>query len=119
MRVLFFCAFLCGCFGAGLAQGSLPVPLNIDLAIKNVQHELKAAAVVVINKGGKPVPVDLTIEFGDGSKKKIHRSAGVWEKGNAEAVISFGSGKTIKKVVLGSTYTSDTHPADNVWPAAH
>ena len=87
-----------------------------DLAIKDVQHKGKAAFVVVANIGGKPVPVDLTIEFGDGSKRKIHRSVGIWEKGNTEAIIPAGSEKPIKKITLKGTYTSDTHPADNTWP---
>jgi len=90
-----------------------------DLALRGVRRKGKNATVVVANVGGKPVPVDVTIEFGDGSKKKIHESVGVWEKGNAEAVIPVGSDKTIKKITLGSTYTSDTHAADNVWPVTH
>jgi hypothetical protein len=89
-----------------------------DLAIKDVQHKGKAAFVVVANHGGKPVPVDLTVEFEDGSMKKVHRSVGVWEKGNAETVVPVGSEKVIKRVKLGSTYVPDSFPADNVWPVA-
>lgn len=89
-----------------------------DLAIKEVQHKGKWAFVVVANKGGKPLPVDLTIEFADGSKKEGHRSVGVWEKGNVETVVPVGSEKAIKKISLGSAHVSDTFPADNVWPAA-
>ncbi|HLZ87929.1 MAG TPA: M1 family metallopeptidase [Puia sp.] len=88
-----------------------------DLGIKEVQHKGGAAAVVVVNTGGKPVPVDLTIEFADGSKKNIHRSAAIWEKGNGETVIPVTSAKAISRVSLGSTYTPDSHPADNVWKA--
>jgi len=89
-----------------------------DLAIKEVQHKGKAAFVVVANKGGKPLPVDLTIEFADGSKKEVHRSVGVWEKGNVETGVPVGSEKAIKKISLGSAHVSDTFPADNVWPVA-
>ncbi len=86
---------------------------STDLGIKGVQHNGKTA-VVVVNKGGKPIPVDLTVLFTDGTTKKIHRSVAVWEKGN-EVTVPVGSEKAIKKVTLGSTYTPDSHPADNVF----
>jgi aminopeptidase N len=89
-----------------------------DLGIKAVQHKGKAAFVVVANTGGKPLPVDLAIEFADGTKKTIHRSAGVWEKGNVETVVPVSSELPIKKITLGSAHVSDSNPADNVWPAA-
>jgi len=87
-----------------------------DLAITGLQHKKGSTAVIVVNKGGKPLPIDLTITFTDGTTEKSHRSVGVWEKGNAKAVISVLSGKGIRKVTLGSTYTPDSHPEDNVWP---
>jgi hypothetical protein len=87
-----------------------------DLAITGLQHKKGSTAVIVVNKGGKPVPIDLTISFADGTTEKSHRSVGVWEKGNAKAVIPVLSGKGIRKVTLGSTYTPDSHPEDNVWP---
>jgi hypothetical protein len=87
-----------------------------DLAITRLQHKTGSTDVIVANKGGKPVPIDLTIEFSDGTSRKIHRSVGVWEQENKTAVIPVPSGKSIRKVTLGSTYTPDSYPADNVWP---
>lgn len=84
-----------------------------DLGIKAVQHKKKEWIIVIVNKGGKPVPVDLTIEFTDGTRTKIHRSVAVWEAGNAELTIPLSSVKTVRKIVLGSTYTPDSFPADN------
>jgi hypothetical protein len=88
-----------------------------DLGIKKVIRKGAAASVVVVNKGGKPVPVDLTIEYSDGTSKKIHRSVGVWEKGETEVSIPLSAQAAIKNIRLGSTYTPDSNPADNVWPA--
>jgi hypothetical protein len=87
-----------------------------DLAITGLQHKKGSTAVIVVNKGGKPLPIDLTITFADGTTEKSHRSVGVWEKGNAKSVIPVLSVKDIRKVTLGSTYTPDSHPEDNVWP---
>jgi aminopeptidase N len=88
-----------------------------DLAIKEVRHTGRMAVVVVANNGGKPMPVDLTIEFADGNKKSIHRSVGVWEKGERETQVPVGSEKVIRKISLGSTYVPDSFPKDNEWVA--
>jgi hypothetical protein len=88
-----------------------------DLAITGLQHKNGSTAVIVANKGGKPLPIDLSIEFTDGTIRKIHRSVGVWQGGNKTAIIAVPSGKSIRKVTLGSTYTPDSHPGDNIWPA--
>ena len=85
-----------------------------DLAIKGYSHNY-GTFLVILNKGGKPIPIDLTIEYGDGTIQKIHRSVGVWEKGNKEVLIRLKA-INIKQARLGSTYTPDSVPADNVWP---
>jgi hypothetical protein len=87
-----------------------------DLGIKGITRKGAVSSIVVVNKGGKPIPVDLTIEYADGKTSKIHRSVGVWEKGNTEVSISVPTASAIRKVRLGSTYTPDSNPADNVWP---
>jgi Peptidase family M1 domain len=87
-----------------------------DLAVTGLQHKNGSTAVIVANKGGKPLPIDLSIEFTDGTTRKIHRSVGVWQEGNKTAIIAVPSGKSIRKVTLGSTYTPDSHPGDNIWP---
>jgi Peptidase family M1 domain len=85
-----------------------------DLAIARLQHKKGGTDVIVVNKGGKPVPIDLTITFADGTTRKIHRSVGVWEQENKTAAIPVPSDKSIRKVTLGSTYTPDSYPVDNV-----
>jgi hypothetical protein len=83
-----------------------------DLGIEKV-----GSAVEIVNIGGKPLPIDLNIEFKDGTSKKLHRSVAVWEKGNTTVLIPIGSEKSIKKITLGDVHTPDSHPADNVYPA--
>jgi len=88
-----------------------------DLGIKTVTGG-KTAAVQIANIGGKPLPIDLAIEFKDGSSKKIHRSVAIWEDGNTVVLVPVGSDKPIKKITLGDVHTPDSHAADNVYPAA-
>lgn len=87
-----------------------------DLGVKEVIQKGKNSSIVIVNKGGKPIPIDLTIEFADGTTRKIHRSVIVWERGNMEVGIPVETGSVIRKVQLGSTYDPDSNPADNVWP---
>jgi hypothetical protein len=82
-----------------------------DLGIKTV-----TSTVEIVNIGGKPLPIDLNIEFKDGTSKKIHRSVAVWEKANTTVLIPIGSPKPIKKITLGDVHTPDSRPADNSYP---
>lgn len=83
-----------------------------DLAIKKVIRNGNTYQVLVESKGTKPVPVDLTVKYKDGSETKIHRSIAVWRCEN-KIIVPFTSAKTVKEITLGSTYTPDVHKADN------
>lgn len=88
-----------------------------DLAITRVVRPAdQPAQITVTNKGGKPVPVDLTVTFSNGAEEKIHRSVAVWQ--NASTVtVPVRNGRTIKKLTLGSLYAPDSYPTDNEWVA--
>ncbi|MGI4863470.1 MAG: M1 family aminopeptidase [Janthinobacterium lividum] len=89
-----------------------------DLAITTVTPATSstAAQIVVTAKGSKPVPVDLTVTFADGSTEKIHRTISVWQNAQTMQVPVAGR-KAISKVTLGSLYVPDSYPDDNVWVA--
>lgn len=84
-----------------------------DLAIGKFTNSKNKKTIIVEMKGDKPVPIDLTLLFNDGSKQKIHRSIGVWEHGNKKVEISFTSSKLIKEISLGSSYIPDVNKKDN------
>jgi hypothetical protein len=88
-----------------------------DLAITKVIPSSKSTSVTITNKGDKPLPIDLKVEFTDGTSQTIHRSVAVWEKGNKTVTISISSNKKIKKLTLGSVHTPDSNKADNTWDA--
>ena len=88
-----------------------------DLAIASVVRPAdKPAQITVTAKGSKPVPVDLTVTFDNGSTEQIHRTVAVWQSAST-VTVPVRSGRTIQKVTLGSTYTPDSYPADNTWVA--
>ncbi|HYM95111.1 MAG TPA: peptidase, partial [Chitinophagaceae bacterium] len=71
--------------------------------------------VIITNKGGAPLPVDLKLEFADGSTSIIHKSVEVWKKENKTITLSLPTGKKIKKITLGAVHTPDRDKKDNVW----
>ena len=86
-----------------------------DLGISSVKKTGNNYSITVANKGGKPMPVDLIVTYKDGSTQKIHRSIGVWEKGNATTVISFTSVKAVSTITLEDPHTPDSNRTDNVY----
>jgi hypothetical protein len=88
-----------------------------DLAITSVAKKGKGYTITVASKGSKPVPVDLTITYTDNSISKLHRTIAVWEKGATTVSIPLTTTKTIRQVVLGSTWVPDADKKDNVYPA--
>lgn len=86
-----------------------------DMAIKNVEHTNGGYVIQIENKSAKPLPVDLSLEYEDGSTEKVHKSIGIWEKGDAIAGIEVPSLKVLKKVVLGSAHVPDRDKGDNTF----
>ncbi|HNM24991.1 MAG TPA: M1 family metallopeptidase [Saprospiraceae bacterium] len=86
-----------------------------DLAIARVNAEGREKEIVIESKGAKPVPVDLTLTFTDGSEKKIHHSPAVWEKGGKSFSVKITTDKTLRYVRLGSTYVPDVDKRNNFW----
>lgn len=89
-----------------------------DLAIAKLLARGRKKCVVVESKGTKPVPVDLTVEYMDGSVQHIHRSIAVWATGARKVELRFRADKKIKSLRLGSTYVPDVNKADNTYTPA-
>jgi hypothetical protein len=86
-----------------------------DQAIGSVLENAGRYEVRVDNTGGKPMPVDLTVNYQDGSSRQIHRSVAVWEKNRASVTVSFDALKPVKNIVLGSVYVPDSNKDNNIW----
>jgi hypothetical protein len=88
-----------------------------DLAIAKVVIKGKTKEITIESNGSKPVPIDLTVEYTEGSPEKIHRNINVWKNGDKRILIPIINNRTIKKITLGSTYAADSNKTDNVWEA--
>jgi hypothetical protein len=86
-----------------------------DLAITSVTKKGKTSNVLITSKGTKPVPVELTVHFTDGTKQIFKKSISVWQRGNVTTVVPVQSTKAIKKIELGGTHVPDANRIDNVY----
>ena len=82
-----------------------------DLAIEQVSKK----QVTIERKGSKPVPIDLMVEYMDGSMESLHRSIAVWENGDKMVDIPFTYKMEVVKIKLGSAHVPDIDKHDNLW----
>ncbi len=87
----------------------------LDLGIKAVDKSSSGYIVTVENKGIKPLPIDLTLTYSDGTTEKNHSTIGVWEKGNQSVTIKIKTAKKLNKVVMGSSHVPDKAKGDNTF----
>ncbi|WP_443947146.1 M1 family metallopeptidase [Pedobacter sp. AW1-32] len=85
----------------------------LDMAIKSATKTSNGYAIVIQNKGIKPLPIDLMLTYDDGSSEKKHATIGVWESGNTETTLEVVTNKKLKKVVMGSSHVPDKVKSDN------
>jgi len=88
-----------------------------DLAISKVTLQRSTYSVVINNIGGKPIPINLTIYYKDGTTQLVHESINAWKAGNKTFTVNHLSHKRIEKMVLGTTYDPDINKENNVWQA--
>jgi hypothetical protein len=88
-----------------------------DQAISKVSILKNHYIITISNIGTKPVPVDLTIFYADGSTQLIHQSVACWKTGNKTVTLGFIAKKRVQKLVLGTGYDPDVNKQDNVWIA--
>ncbi|MEP6512389.1 MAG: M1 family metallopeptidase [Parafilimonas sp.] len=85
-----------------------------DLAISSAKKNGNQISITVQSKGNKPVPVDITVFYQDGSTKELHQSISVWENSNTTS-LSVNADKLIQKIVLGDVHDADADISNNVY----
>ncbi|MCI4670835.1 MAG: M1 family metallopeptidase [Bacteroidia bacterium] len=87
--------------------------LTPDLAMTDLKVKKKKINCVVENKGGLPIPINLTYVFEDGKQEEERISAAVWRDGNKTYEIQRSFSKKVKKVKLGATDIPDKNKLNN------
>jgi hypothetical protein len=86
-----------------------------DLAIGNVQVSENQYTVTINKIGTKPIPVDLTVFYNDGSTYHFHQSVACWKEGNTSFTLNFTATKKVQKLLLGGDFDADVNKSNNVW----
>jgi aminopeptidase N len=87
----------------------------IDLAIDDVTTKRKNTAVTLKNIGGFPAPVDMIIDYTDGTTDTRHLGPGIWEADMTKAVVEIDSKKEIRSIKLDGGIFMDADMANNSW----
>ena len=85
-----------------------------DLALEDVAVNKNRVCLKVVNKGGIPLPIQLTIYFEDGSEDLVYYDASVWENTSAMELAACYT-KNISKITLGGKNIPDVNSKDNIY----
>jgi aminopeptidase N len=72
----------------------------IDLALTKADKTAQGTAITIKNVGGFAVPVDLKIDYADGSTETLHRSPEVWRTNQQQATITVPGSKAVRAVAF-------------------
>ena len=87
----------------------------IDLAIADVKPGKTDVQVKIKNIGGFPVPVDIQLNYEDGTNETIHRSPEVWAADQQEATLTLNIKKTLQSLQLVTDIYVDADMSNNSW----
>ena len=92
-------------------------PWFFDLAYADLTLEVANNQMfTIVNKGGLPVPIHLTIYLKNGKIETIDLPASTWKDGKKTFSVNFkDKGFTFKKLELDTKLTPDAYVDDNVW----
>jgi len=85
----------------------------IDLALTKADKTTQGTVVTLQNVGGFAVPVDLKINYLDGSTETLHRSPELWRANQQQATITVPAGKAVRSVSLDHGLYMDADPSND------
>jgi len=87
----------------------------MDLAVTGVAKTGSGYSTTLDNIGGMPVPVDLVIQFSDGSTSIMHETPALWAPDQRKAAVAIPTRKSIKSVALKAGIWIDADTTNNRW----
>jgi hypothetical protein len=89
----------------------------IDLSVRSVTKNTSGYTVVLDNIGGIPAPVNLLVQYSDGSKATVHETPAIWAANQKRATFAIPTGKKIQSVELDGGIWMDADSSNDQWPA--
>ncbi|MBN2214694.1 MAG: M1 family metallopeptidase [Bacteroidales bacterium] len=85
----------------------------VDLSVADVEVRDKTCRVVIENKGGLPVPVDLNFIYTGGKTETVRIDADCWNKDKSRHIYEKILSDQIRQVYIDEKYLPDKHPENN------
>jgi len=87
----------------------------IDIGIGSARKTAAGYAVTLNNVGGMPAPVNLEIEYADGSKETRHQTPSIWKSNLKQATVTVATAKPVKSIGLAGGIWMDADSANDRW----
>ncbi len=87
----------------------------IDLAIKSVTKSGNDYSVMIQNIGGMAAPVNVVLNYSDGTKESLHQSPALWQNNSQQAVVKIPAAKKIESISLDGGIFMDADVSNNSW----
>ena len=88
----------------------------IDLAVQGVRKTGNGYSLVIDNIGGMDAPVDVRIDYSDGTTGTIHETPAIWEANQKRATVAIPTRKSIRSLDLDGGIWMDADTTNNRWP---
>ncbi len=85
----------------------------IDVSIDNVRHTKDNYHLVINNIGGFPIPMDIQLNYKDGSTQIIHKSLAIWATGQKQVDVTVSSKKDLQSAQLVTDIYVDADTSNN------
>lgn len=89
----------------------------IDFAVQQVSESATGYLVTIKNIGGYPAPIDLIVNYTDGSTATFHQTPAIWTSNQKETMVSVAGKKKIKSIRLNGGIFMDADESNNSWTA--
>ncbi len=87
----------------------------IDMALKTANKTNKGCTITIQNIGGMAAPVNILVNYADGTKETFHLTPAIWEKNQKEAVVNIAAKKDVQSITLDGGIFVDADKSNNDW----
>lgn len=87
----------------------------MDVAIDTVYEKNNMLSIVIKNKGGFAIPLNVDLKYADGTNETIHYTPGIWHKNQQQFIARIQKNKKIKTVTLDTGVFVDADEKNNKW----
>ncbi len=85
---------------------------SADLSLGKLENIAGKTSIIIENKSGFPVEINLTVKYSDNKEKHYNYKSNVWKNTNSFKINL--ENKNIKSVILDSETTPDSNPNNNI-----